>query len=275
MSINMLKCMKLCMNNLKPQTATVLCNRNDLMMQQSRNTFILKRRFPVPLIKKHQTRPTLKHKHFIYDLVEDRNTKKHPNIDVILLDNVKNIGEKGELITMSSLRAYNFLLLPKLAVYATPENIKKYIIEDEAERKKFRTSSSPFVERTLQQLSIYYLSVKMNMEVPWTIEKWHISACFRLAGFMVPEHAITLPEKAITGPNLSNENKEFYVTVKINNCEETIVRCRLHHYSADPFKLIYYDEPYWTAPSIAIFPEDQSVLNSLPKHPSHGKVASI
>nr|XP_003705244.1 PREDICTED: 39S ribosomal protein L9, mitochondrial [Megachile rotundata]XP_012145176.1 PREDICTED: 39S ribosomal protein L9, mitochondrial [Megachile rotundata]XP_012145177.1 PREDICTED: 39S ribosomal protein L9, mitochondrial [Megachile rotundata] len=273
MSINMLKCMRLCINNLKPQTATLLCNQNDIMMQQSRNTFVLKRRFPVPLMKKYQTRPVLKHKYFIYELVEYKNCKKHPQVDLILLDNVRNVGEKGEIITLTSLRAYNQFLLPKLAVYATPENIKKYAIED-VDRKKFRASTSPFVEKTLMELSRCYLSVKMNMEEPWTIEKWHISACFRLAGYMVPQHAITLPEKAISGPNLSIENKEFYVVVKINNSDETKVRCRLHHYSADPFKIIYYDVPYWQTPSIAIFPEDQEVLNTLPKHPSLRKTSS-
>nr|XP_034177872.1 39S ribosomal protein L9, mitochondrial isoform X1 [Osmia lignaria] len=267
----MLKCIRPCINSLNTRSATLLCNQNDLLMQQTRNTFILKRRFPVPLMKKGQRYPRLKHKHYLYDLVENTNTKKHPLIDLILLDTVKDAGERGELIKVKSLTAYHHFLLPKLAVYATPENIEKYLIQDEDERKKFATHSSQFVQNTISLLSECCLSVTMNMDVPWTIEKWHVSANFRNAGFIVPQHAITLPEKAISGPDLSVENKEFYVTVKVNNCEETKVRCRVHHYTNNPSKKITYEVPYWQLPSAAIFPEDEPVLNSLPKYQSSTK----
>lgn len=224
-------------------------------------------------MKKNQRPPKLNHRYFVYELVEDTNTKKHPLIDLILLDTVKDVGERGEIVKLKSLTAYHHFLLPKLAVYATPENIEKYAIQDKDERKRLATHSSQFVQNTISLLSECCLSITMNMDIPWTIEKWHVSACFRKAGFIVPQHAITLPEKAISGPNLSIENKEFYVTVKLNNCEETKVRCRVHHYTSNLSKKIIYDVPYWELPSVPLFPEDEEVLNSLPKYQSSTKIS--
>lgn len=226
----------------------------------------MKRRFPPPLHKKYQHRAKLTHKHFIYDLVVDTNVQKQKKIDLVLLETVNNIGEKGERVSVPYVRAYEALILPKLAVYATPENLEKYIIEDTTEKKKVSSFSSQFVERTISVLSQTYLKISMSMHVPWTIEKWHIKVSFRNLGIIVPEDAITLPDKTISGPDLSIENKEFYVTVKINNREEVKVRCRLLHYTSNPDEEIKYEAPFYMLPSKAIFPEDQPILNILPKH---------
>lgn len=55
----------------------------------------------------------------------------------------------------------------------------------------------------------------MNKDVPWTLEPWHVKASFRKAGFHVAEDAIQIPSKPITGPDMSLEDKEFYVTVTV------------------------------------------------------------
>ncbi|XP_003696201.1 39S ribosomal protein L9, mitochondrial [Apis florea] len=260
--INMLKYTQLCRNYLK----LLFSHQNNVLIQQNRNTFILKRKYPVPLYKKYETRAKLKHKHFIYELVEDTNVKPQKKIDIVLLETVKKIGEKGEKVTVSSQKAYETLILPKLAVYATPENLEKYLIEDQDEKKKLSMYSSQFVERTMNVLSVCYLSLSMSMDIPWTIEKWHVRVSFRKLGYIVPEDAIILPDKTISGPNLSIENKEFYILIKINNHEEVKVRCKIHHYTSDPKKQIKYDVPFYQLKNIAIFAEDQPILNSLPKH---------
>lgn len=55
----------------------------------------------------------------------------------------------------------------------------------------------------------------MNMEKSWTIQPWHIKAAFRKCGYIVPEYAITLPDKQIVGPDMSLQGKEFFVTVTV------------------------------------------------------------
>ncbi|KAK1132945.1 hypothetical protein K0M31_014312 [Melipona bicolor] len=261
----MLKYTQLCLNYLKSHS-TLLSHQNNVLVQQSRNTYILKRKYPAPLYKKHQRFPRMTHKHFIYEYVENTNRRKQKKIDLVLLENVKNVGEKGEKVSVTSQRAYESLILPKLAVYATPENLKKYLIEDEM-KKKLSLNSSKFVTRTIDILSQCYLPITMSIENPWTIEKWHVRVAFRNAGYIVPEDTITLPKKTISGPDLNIENKEFYVIVKINNQEEVKVRCKIHHYTSDPENKVIYEVPFYQLPSIAIFPEDQSILDSLPKHP--------
>ncbi|CAK9814046.1 39S ribosomal protein L9, mitochondrial [Anthophora quadrimaculata] len=261
----MLKCTCFCVNYLKTQS-TFLSNQTNVIAQQTRNTFILKRKHPPGLHKKYERTTRLTHKHFIYELVEDTNTKKQKMIDVILLKTIEEYGEKGQMIKVPSIKGYETLILPKLATYASPENIKKYFIEDAFINKDIDEHSSRFVERTMTILSHCYLRIRMSLDVPWTIEKWHIRTSFRRVGIIVPEDAITLPKRTISGPDMSIENKEFYVTVKINNCEEVKVRCKIHHYTSDPKRMIIYDKPIYQLSNIAIFPEDQPILDSLPKH---------
>lgn len=55
----------------------------------------------------------------------------------------------------------------------------------------------------------------VNQENPWTIEKWHIRAAFRRSGIWVPDSAIKMGEKPISGPNLELEKKHFLVTVTV------------------------------------------------------------
>lgn len=64
-------------------------------------------------------------------------------------------------------------------------------------------------------LSRLVLQITMNKHEPWTLEPWHVSTSFRKAGFVVPEHAIKMPTQQIKGPDLSLQDKEFYVTVKV------------------------------------------------------------
>ncbi|CAK9808001.1 39S ribosomal protein L9, mitochondrial [Anthophora plagiata] len=261
----MLKCTCFCVNYLKIQS-TFLSNQTNVIVQQTRNTFILKRKHAPRLHKKYEKTVRLRQRNFIYELVEDTNIKKQKKIDVILLETIKNVGEKGQMINVPSIRGYETLILPKLATYATPENIEKYLIDDASIEKSMCGYSSRFVERTMNLLSQSYLCIRMSLDVPWTIEKWHIRATFRCVGYIVPEDAITLPERTISGPDMSLENKEFYVTVKINNCEEVKVRCKIRHYTSDPERIIIYDKPIYQLSNIAIFPEDQPILDSLPKH---------
>lgn len=78
------------------------------------------------------------------------------------------------------------------------------------------------------------LAVIMNKDQPWQIEKWHIKASLRKAGYQVREETIELPERPITGPDLLKQNKDFFVKITINNLEQAEVRCRIHHWSTDP-----------------------------------------
>ncbi|KAI4468305.1 ribosomal protein l9 n-terminal domain [Holotrichia oblita] len=178
-------------------------NIQNISRQQIRTTFILKRRTPPLLHKKGGPPKRLKNKHYVYDLVQDTNTLRQPNIDVILTEYVDGLGSKGERVSVKPYFAYNQLLLPCLAVYATPENIKNCDV----------------IVSLFQTINIFSnktISVVMNKEMPWTLQPWHVKASFRKCGYHVPEDTITMPTNIIQGPNMEFENKEFFVMVTVS-----------------------------------------------------------
>ncbi|XP_022121351.2 39S ribosomal protein L9, mitochondrial [Pieris rapae] len=230
--------------------------------QQIRNTFILKRRWPPPLHKKNGRVPKLKARHFVYDLIEDTNINKKPDLKVILNQFVDGAGNVGDILTLRPNVAYKEFLLPGLAVYATPDNLQKY---KAAENKSRESSdfSSPYVQRTINCLSQTVLQITMNKTTPWKLEPWHIKTSLRKAGYIVPEEAITMPPKEITGPDLTLQEKEFFITVKINNKEEVNVRCRIHHW-ATGLERLPWEEFHWKKPLEALIPEQAEILEKMP-----------
>lgn len=86
----------------------------------------------------------------------------------------------------------------------------------------------------------------MNKDHPWVVEPWHIRASMRKAGcHVLNDSAIELPEKQITGPDLTKEAKVFYCTVTINNTEKVKIRCYIHHWSTDPVERLPYVFEYF------------------------------
>ncbi|XP_011860122.1 PREDICTED: 39S ribosomal protein L9, mitochondrial [Vollenhovia emeryi] len=258
----MLTLPRLLVNHVKALAAPALPSKADHLSQQTRNTFILRRRIS-PFLHGKNCRPKkLRARHFIYDLVENTNVKRKEPLDLILTQYVTGLGNVGTRVSVHPSYAYPKLLLPRLADYATPENIEKYmkLATDQGDDTPFSSAS---VEKTMKYLSQKRISIVMSKDVPWTLEKWHVKANFRKAGIHLPEDAITMPEKPISGPNLDLEGKQFYVTLTINNREQVKVRCALHHWTPDKSAQIYVEE-FWKQPSEPIFPEDKPILDSLP-----------
>ncbi|KAK7867924.1 hypothetical protein R5R35_005276 [Gryllus longicercus] len=230
------------------------------LILQIRNTFILQRRTPPGLTKKNK-RPKLRSRHYVYDLVEDTNLRKQENLNVILTSYVQGFGVKGDRVSVKPKLAYEKLLLPGLAVYATRENVKMYE-ESVDKEEKTPAFSSASVERTVGILSRQILAVVMNLETEWTLQPWHLRISFRKAGFIVPEYAIELPEEPIKGPNLDLEGKEFKITVTINKSETVPVRCRIHHWSTNPGDRLPYVQDHWQQTAEPLFPDNQKSFQS-------------
>lgn len=216
----------------------------------------------MPLLHKKNCRPQrLRSKHFIYDFVEDTNVRKREPIQLILTKYVAALGNIGTQVSMPPNKAYKKFLLPRLADYATPENIEKYT-KLALNEEYIAPFSSISVEKTMKYLSRKRLIVLMSRDISWTLEKWHIRTNFRKLGIVLPEDAITMPEKTISGPNLELEGKEFYVTVTINQREQVKVTCCLNHWNPSKIAEIHTEE-LLELPSEPIFPEDKPVLDSL------------
>lgn len=202
-------------------------------------------------------------KHYVYELVEDTNVRRKPDLEVILTTYVESLGNKGDRVSMRPNAAYTQLLLPGLAVYPTPENCERFKKDDDADAKE--QFSSPYVERTMNLLSQRVIAVTLSDRNPWVVEKWHVRACLRKSGFHVPDEAISLPDKEISGPNPEIEGKEFFVKVTINNKEEVKVRCRIHHIDQDRQSANLGVE-WYKEPAEPIFLEDKPILDEMPRY---------
>nr|XP_021186397.2 39S ribosomal protein L9, mitochondrial [Helicoverpa armigera] len=253
------------MLGLRSVISNAITTASSVFHQQTRNTFILKRTNPFPLHKKGGRPKKMRGRHFVYDLVEDTNITKKPDIKVILNQFIDGVGNEGDVLTLRPNQAYRDYLMPGLAVYASPENMEKYKA-NENKPKIGDNYSSPYVHRTIGCLSRVVLQITMNKMEPWVLEPWHISASFRKSGFVVPEHAIEMPPVQIKGPDLSLQDKEFYVTVTINNTEKVNVRCRIHHWATGVDRLPW-EENHWKKPKEALIPEQASELEKIPLPP--------
>ncbi|XP_063700163.1 large ribosomal subunit protein bL9m [Culicoides brevitarsis] len=226
-------------------------------LPQTRNTFILKRRWEPKLHKKNEKPAKLRGRHFVYDFVEDT-TVKPRYLKLILSSFVEGMGQKGDIVTVKHDVGYNKLLLPGLAVYHTPENLKKYERTAESIAEEALKHSTPYAERTVNILQSLTFFLSMNKDHPWTIEKWHIRTTFRKMQIYVPDECIEMPKEPITGPDMEKEHKEFYVTVTINNLEKARARFRIHHWSSEPSERLPYIYEFWKKPSELLFPDDET-----------------
>ncbi|XP_067626333.1 large ribosomal subunit protein bL9m [Eurosta solidaginis] len=230
------------------------------IQQQVRTTFVLKRKYD-PLLHKKNTRPRkLRAKHFIYELVEDTNIKRKPNLEVILKTYVEGVGDKGDVVSVRPNFAYNKLLLPDKAVYKTEENLSLYAKTEE--EKNTIVHSSAFAQRTVNVIERFSLTVTMNKDQPWVVEPWHIRASLRKAGIYCPEECITLPKERIEGPDMNKESKEFYCTITINNLEKARLRCHIRHWSTDPSERLPYVAEYWKIPAEPLFGSEEANVNT-------------
>nr|CAD7205505.1 unnamed protein product [Timema douglasi] len=182
-------------------------------------------------------------------------------MEIILTDYVSGLGARGDKVSVKPNFAYNNLLLPGLAVYSTPENSEKYCTpQEESIKPKF---SSPYASRTVGFLSKKTVAIVMNKEIPWKLEPWHIRMSFRKAGVDVAEHAIELPEKPITGPNLDLECKIFFVTITVNGTEKVSVKCQIHHWSTKISDRLPWVEEFWKQDKEYVFSEETKTLEHI------------
>uniref|UniRef100_A0A2P2I5Q7 Large ribosomal subunit protein bL9m n=2 Tax=Hirondellea gigas TaxID=1518452 RepID=A0A2P2I5Q7_9CRUS len=189
--------------------------------------------------------------------------KKKRMIDIILLSTVQGIGRPGQVVSMEAGLARSTLLLPKLAAYASPENVEKFshlLYEDDD-----TMPSSIYVQKTVERLTGACVFVGMNVREPWTLEPWHIRVAMRKNSIIaLSDDVIQLPDEPISGPDLDLEQKFFYVTLTINKREKVRVRCLLHHISSHPkFKLPFNGLGVLDEPPQAILPSQQDYLTEL------------
>ncbi|GAB1604285.1 39S ribosomal protein L9, mitochondrial-like [Argonauta hians] len=203
---------------LLPQTNRACVNPH---LVQARTTVIVRRPHAVPLTKP-KALPYLKDKHKIYELIDNENLKKVPDIQCILTEDVDGVGYKNELLYVKR-RIFRSKLYPAgLAMYATPENISKYASQRED------VVGSQWAKLTMKILAKMTLKIPMSGDNPWELSREHVAVAFRLSGVEVTEEAITLPDEPVTQP------EDIEIKLKMNNQDEVTIKCEIVLTYKDP-----------------------------------------
>ncbi|KAL1426384.1 hypothetical protein MTO96_003392 [Rhipicephalus appendiculatus] len=176
-------------------TLSLLRNFRSPLHEEIRTTTILRRVVPPRLSKTWYKQPrSLVKENYIYVYEEVTENKKKPNIDVILTQFVEGLGNKWDVVSVRPFYGLSHLIVPGLAMYATPENLKlreRMRVEKEDLGPVFSTRTSPVMIRMLKSTIV---RLPMNRDQGWTVEPWHLRIALRQAGITVPEESIELPE---------------------------------------------------------------------------------
>ncbi|KAM4013842.1 large ribosomal subunit protein bL9m isoform 2-T2 [Anomaloglossus baeobatrachus] len=134
---------------------------------QTRGTVIVERWWKIPLAKEGEEPYLHPRRHRIYRLLEDTKHSPKEKMQLILTQNVHQLGSRGDTVLVDKRRGRNKLLAQGLAVYASPEN--KEIFEE---------------ERKMQQAGELG-----GRKQTWTGE---------MLGVVAPAHAVKIPDEPIT-----------------------------------------------------------------------------
>ena len=142
---------------------------------------------------------------------------------MILLEDVENIGIKGNVVEVKRGTGRNFLIPEKLAVYATQENMEKYdILKDGVETSR----SLPMnVIKHLKNCEVnlitpYLPDIHEATRDNWVITRHDIKEYFhRSSGLQVPIHCMKIKdiESNIPEDHVIRKTGDYIVEVTVNN----------------------------------------------------------
>lgn len=203
-------------------TTKRICSALLLNYTQTRNTWTMERYYPLPLAKLGKER-RLRKKDFIYKPTYGLQNKI-PDMTVILTEYVEGIGDAGDIVTVKAFIARHELLLPRLAVYYTPENVQKYC-NIQLDRPK-RTA---FCMKTLAELESQTLFIPLSSKENVELNSNHVRIALRLVGVELTDECIELPEELIT----SEYKEPFTIKILINKVFTGHVPAKIHPYHLD------------------------------------------
>lgn len=241
--------------------------------QQHRTATVLRRVNQPPILGPYATKYQIdqtvfkdnKYRRYEVEISDDEEKTAETPIKIILLKSLEDYGKRGQILSIPRHLALKDLLLPGLAIYASPENLNIYkdiiIAEDSIQY------SSEIVRKVLSRLSRLCVPVLMSRNHPWTLERWHIRSSMRKIGLEVNDvESVRLPDQTISGPDDNLESKEFPIWLKINDFETVPFRCVLFHWSADDEVVDECPPPGWNVRfHEPVYETDREFLKNLPR----------
>jgi large subunit ribosomal protein L9 len=114
------------------------------------------------------------------------------DMKIIFLQDVKNVGKKGQIKNVPDGYARNFLLVKNLAVIATPEAENK-LKKEEALKKEEQENNLGKLRQLAQDIKEKIVSIKVkakDSKLFGSITQKDIAAAIKKNGFEIPEKAI-------------------------------------------------------------------------------------
>ncbi|MEN9390638.1 MAG: hypothetical protein RLZZ283_738 [Candidatus Parcubacteria bacterium] len=134
---------------------------------------------------------------------------------VILLENVKKVGQRGELVTVADGYALNVLIPKRLAAPGTAENIKKYEQEQKVKQGKAEASAEQ-ARALIAEIKGKTLIVTAKASETGTLFKsLHESD---IVGAIKKEWGIDLPESALTTEHIKKTGT-YSIPVALNGAK--------------------------------------------------------
>ena len=156
---------------------------------------------------------------FDYDKLVKVNKKanKKPRLNLILKEDVPNLGVSGQMVQVKRGYGRNYLILNRLAVYATNENKEKYLASETEQGERGRLVADP---KILPFFESAVLSIEVDEELEsWEITRQDISAqCRKKLNVIVPVHCIEMSE-SITSCG------DYVFNIIINDNVKTRLKC--------------------------------------------------
>ena len=143
--------------------------------------------------------------------------KKNIQMEIILLQDVKNVGKKGEIKNVPDGFARNFLLVKKLAAAATPEIVAQAKLAEENRSKQLEKEKQETqkLAEALRGKKIIIKTRAKNGKLFGSITAKEILAAIKEAGFVVPEKSISAGHIKELGEKKLDINLNFGIKTEI------------------------------------------------------------
>jgi large subunit ribosomal protein L9 len=137
---------------------------------------------------------------------------------VILLQDVKGLGKKGDLKEVAEGYGRNFLLARKLAEIATEGSVRKVtdIKNKLAEKNKLDLEKTQALADSIEGMSVTILCKEKNGKLFGSVQPKDIANALKKEGVIVPEKSIVIEDHI-------KEVGEYEVAVKLDHAIETSV----------------------------------------------------
>jgi len=141
-------------------------------------------------------------------------------MEIILLDNVERLGRRGDIVRVADGYARNYLIPRKLAVPATPSNLRAFKAEDELLQRK-REKEKRKAEKLAQKLLKVSLKIQVRTgeddKLYGAVSSIDILNALREKGIELEKHMIKMDEPI-------RELGVFRVPIRLHPEVETTVK---------------------------------------------------